>query len=205
MRWISWPEYGLCPSCVRDAVVKGGADGAFFVSEMRLCDRCEAIEFASQCRKALRWSGLAQKGQGLDLMQDRGYRGVVTGEVPDCRGKVWPGIEQLCEHAVVFAPVMGGQGGAERQAVLLQPGLHVLIAVQCFPDPGEFISQVLVGSPELLAECRSPLGVVCSHAAVIPFVSAPSCLTPLPPAHRAGLHSTTAQRDPESRPRCPEP
>jgi hypothetical protein len=56
-------------------VVEGGADGAFFVSEVRLHDR-----------------------------------GVVVDQVPDRRGKVWPGIEQLREHAVVFAQVMRGQG-----------------------------------------------------------------------------------------------
>src|ERR1017187_9386590 len=84
--------------------------GAFFVSEMRLHDRGEAIELASQFREALRWSGLPVKGQGPDLMQDRGYRGVIAGQVPDRRGQVWPGIEQLCEHAVVFAPVTRCQG-----------------------------------------------------------------------------------------------
>jgi hypothetical protein len=77
---------------------------------MRLHDRGEAINFALQFRKALRWSGLPLKGQGTDLTQDRGYRGVVVDQVPDRRGKVWPGIEQLCEQAVVFAQVMRGQG-----------------------------------------------------------------------------------------------
>jgi hypothetical protein len=103
-------EHGPRPSGVWHAVVEGGADGAFFVSEMRLHDRGEAIDFAPQSRKALRWSGLPRKGQGPDLMQDRGYRGVVVDQVPDRRGKVWPGIEQLGEHAVVFALVMRGQG-----------------------------------------------------------------------------------------------
>jgi hypothetical protein len=110
MLGLAWPEHGSRPSGVWHAVVEGGADGAFFVSEMRLHDRGEAIELTSQFRKALRWSGLAQKGQGPDLMQDRGYRGVVAGQVPDRRGQVWPGIEQLCEHAVLFAPVMRCQG-----------------------------------------------------------------------------------------------
>ena len=52
----------------------------------------------------------ATKGRGTDLMQDRGYRDVVVDPVPDRRGKVWPGIEQLREHAVVLAPVMRCQG-----------------------------------------------------------------------------------------------
>ena len=107
---IAWLEHGPRPSGIWHAVVEGGADGAFFVSEMRLHDRGETIEFASQFRKALRWSGLPLKGQGPDLMQDRGYRGVVVDQVPDRRGQVWPGIEQLGEHAVVFAPVMRCQG-----------------------------------------------------------------------------------------------
>ena len=84
---LAWPEHELRPSGVWHAVVEGGADGAFFVSEMRLYDRCEAIELASQCRKALRWSGLPPKGRGLDLMQDRGYRGVVADQVPDRRAR----------------------------------------------------------------------------------------------------------------------
>jgi hypothetical protein len=160
-------EHGPRPSGVCNAVVEGGADGAFFVSEMRLHDRGEAIELASQFGKALRWSGLPLKDQDTDLTQDRGYRRVVAGQVPDRRGKVWPGIEQLSEHAVVFAPVMRGQGRAERQAVDLQTGNHVLIPAQCFPDPGEFIPQLLVGTPELQAERRSPLRVVGSHAGLV--------------------------------------
>src|ERR1039457_225883 len=118
---LAWPEHGPRPSGAWHAMVEGGADGAFFVSEMRLHDRGEAIELTSQLRKALRWSGLPHKGQGPDLMQDRGYRGVIAGQVPDRRGQVWPGIEQLCEHACVFAPVTRCQGCAERQAVDLQP------------------------------------------------------------------------------------
>ena len=50
----------------------------------------------------------------------------------------------------------------------LQPGNYVLIPAQCFPDPGEFISQLLVGTPELQAEHRSSLRVVGGHAAVVP-------------------------------------
>ncbi len=77
---------------------------------MRLHDRGEAIDFASQFRKALHCSGLPLEGQGTDLTQDRDYRGVVVDQVPDRRGKAWPGIEQLCKQAVVFAQVMRGQG-----------------------------------------------------------------------------------------------
>jgi hypothetical protein len=33
------------PSACWHVVVEGGTDGAFLVSEMRLCDRGEAIEF----------------------------------------------------------------------------------------------------------------------------------------------------------------
>ena len=45
---LAGPEHGSRPSGVWHAVVEGGADGAFFVPEMRLHDRGEAIELASQ-------------------------------------------------------------------------------------------------------------------------------------------------------------
>lgn len=60
---------------------------------MRLCDRGEAIEFTSQPRKALRWRRLRLRGQGLDLQQYGGYRGMVINQVLDRRGEVWPCIE----------------------------------------------------------------------------------------------------------------
>lgn len=137
---------------------------------MRLCDRGEAIEFTSQPRKILRRSRLRLRGQGPDLQQYRGYRGVVIDQVLDRRGKVWPSIEQFSEHAVVFAHMMRCQGRAERQAVGLQPGFHVVILAEFPADPGELVSQVLVGLPQLPAKCYGSLAVVGGHGDVVPFV-----------------------------------
>ena len=80
----------------------------------------------------------------------------------------------------------------------MQPGNHVLIPAQCFADPGQFISQLLVGTPELQAERRSPLRVVGGHAGGVPFIPAPPCLAHSATGTRRCIHSTMAQRDPES-------
>jgi len=44
----------------------------------------------------------------------------------------------------------------------------------CFPDPGEFIFQLLVGTPQLQAEHRGPPALsLVAHAGAVPFIPTP--------------------------------
>jgi hypothetical protein len=138
---------------------------------MRLGNRGEAIQLTPQSGQALRWSCHGLVGQCLDPEQDRGYRGVVTDQVPNSGRKVGSRIDQCCEHAPVLAPVMHGQGRAEHQAVGLQTGRHVLTAAELLPDPGELAPEVLMSFAQLPAERHGSLMVAGGHVVAVPFAS----------------------------------
>ena len=158
---------------------------------MRFHDRGEAVELAPQSWEPFRGSRLRLAGQAPYLGQDRGYRGVVLHQLPDRGRKVWPGIPQRREHAVVLAQVMRCQGRAERQAVNLKVPLWVLPVAESFADPGELVSQVLMGLPQLPAERRGPLMVMGNHEGVVPSFPA-SMPDAVRHRHATMPHFTTA-------------
>jgi hypothetical protein len=89
------------------------------------------------------------------------------------------------------------QGRAEGQAANRELGFRVLNPAELAADPGELVSQVLVGLPQLPAERHGPLAVVGGHEAW-----SLSLRASMPDAarhqHTTLIHSTTVRRDPES-------
>ncbi|GAA1039425.1 hypothetical protein GCM10009557_58030 [Virgisporangium ochraceum] len=120
-------EYRSRPACVGDALVEGCAHRALLEAEMRLHDRRQAVELTLQLRQR-RTVGRSRsavrqvearggRGHVGDPLEDRADHLVVLDQFGDLSGEVGAGLRQLGEHAGVLALVVGGQRGAERQAV----------------------------------------------------------------------------------------
>ncbi len=118
---------------------------------------------------------------------------MVLDQLRDRPREVRPFADQLGEQALVLAPVVGLQGGAEGQAVgeegfalrtpLHRTGVEVVLEVV---DPA---TQFVVRQRELPAQGDRTAAVLGSHVRAVPSVVAPPCLT-------QSVTGTRCRRDP---------
>ena len=154
---------------------------------MRFCDRGEPVKLCAQSRKAVRWCCPRPRGQGPELAQYRGHRCVVLYQLLDRWGKVWPRIEKVCEHPVVFAGMMPCQGRAESQAVDRQGCRRLLVTAKLTADSGKLVSQLLMDLLQLPAECYGSLVFASGHQEMISFRRGRMACTAIPIAGNAPI------------------